>query len=117
MPIHLHTLGAPAAHETLSVVPNHLDHAGTPSWSRMPTQAEKRPRRNEYATHVLMTGKAPQTSSEVKTTATLNLTLGNPKRIALTPGKELQDRVATAIEKEGFQVLKTVIGATREGFE
>jgi len=35
--------------------------------------------------------------------------------IALTPGRELQDEVATAIEKEGFQTLKTVIGASREG--
>ena len=35
--------------------------------------------------------------------------------IALTPGRELQDRVATAIEKEGFQTLKTVIGAERSG--
>jgi len=34
--------------------------------------------------------------------------------IALTPGRELQDEVATAIEKEGFQTLKTVIGASRE---
>lgn len=33
--------------------------------------------------------------------------------IALTPGKALQEQVATAIEKEGFQVLKTVIGAVR----
>jgi mevalonate kinase len=33
--------------------------------------------------------------------------------IALTPGKELQEEVATAIEKEGFQVVKTVIGASR----
>jgi len=33
--------------------------------------------------------------------------------VALTPGRDLQDRVATAIEKEGFQTLKTVIGATR----
>ncbi len=32
--------------------------------------------------------------------------------IALTPGKELQEKVANAIEKEGFQVLKTVIGVT-----
>ena len=31
--------------------------------------------------------------------------------IALTPGKELQENVANAIEKEGFQTLKTVIGA------
>ena len=35
--------------------------------------------------------------------------------IALTPGRELQDDVATAIEKEGFQTLKTVIGASRQG--
>ncbi|HVQ01662.1 MAG TPA: mevalonate kinase [Candidatus Thermoplasmatota archaeon] len=37
--------------------------------------------------------------------------------IALTPGKELQDKVATAIEKEGFQTVQTVIGATREEVE
>jgi len=30
--------------------------------------------------------------------------------IALAPGKELQDRVATAIEQAGFKVLKTTIG-------
>ncbi len=35
--------------------------------------------------------------------------------IALTPGRDLQDDVANAIEKEGFQTLKTVIGALREG--
>jgi len=35
--------------------------------------------------------------------------------IALTPGRDLQERVATAIEKEGFQTVKTVIGATRRG--
>ena len=34
--------------------------------------------------------------------------------LALTPGRELQEEVATAIEKEGFQTLKTVIGASRE---
>ena len=34
--------------------------------------------------------------------------------IALTPGREIQDNVANAIEKEGFQTLKTVIGASRE---
>jgi len=34
--------------------------------------------------------------------------------IALTPGRDLQDDVANAIEKEGFQTLKTVIGASRE---
>lgn len=34
--------------------------------------------------------------------------------IALTPGKELQDNVANAIEKEGFQTVKTVIGAVRQ---
>ena len=33
--------------------------------------------------------------------------------IALTPGKEIQEEVANAIEKEGFQSLKTVIGASR----
>ncbi|HDQ15597.1 MAG TPA: mevalonate kinase [Bacteroidetes bacterium] len=35
--------------------------------------------------------------------------------IALTPGRELQDNVANAIEKEGFQTVKTVIGAVKEG--
>lgn len=35
--------------------------------------------------------------------------------IALTPGRDLQDDVANAIEKEGFQTLKTVIGASRGG--
>ena len=35
--------------------------------------------------------------------------------IALTPGRGLQDDVANAIEKEGFQTLKTVIGAYRDG--
>ncbi len=33
--------------------------------------------------------------------------------IALTPGREVQEEVANAIEKEGFQSLKTVIGAYR----
>ena len=33
--------------------------------------------------------------------------------IALTPGRELQEEVSNAIEKEGFQSLKTVIGAAR----
>jgi len=37
--------------------------------------------------------------------------------LALTPGKELQNKVATAIEKEGFQTVKTVIGASRESVE
>jgi mevalonate kinase len=32
--------------------------------------------------------------------------------IALTPGKDLQEKVANAIEKEGFQVIKTVIGVS-----
>jgi mevalonate kinase len=32
---------------------------------------------------------------------------------ALTPGKELQEKVAAAIEKEGFQVLRTKIGAQK----
>ncbi|MFH1100749.1 MAG: mevalonate kinase [Methanobacteriota archaeon] len=36
--------------------------------------------------------------------------------IAFTPGKDLQDKVSTAIEKEGFKVVKTVIGASREGY-
>jgi mevalonate kinase len=35
--------------------------------------------------------------------------------IALTPGRDLQDEVATAIEKEGFQTVKTVVGARRDG--
>lgn len=35
--------------------------------------------------------------------------------IALTPGRDLQDEVGNAIEKEGFQTVKTVIGATRSG--
>ena len=35
--------------------------------------------------------------------------------IALTPDRNLQDNVANAIEKEGFQTLKTVIGAARGG--
>jgi mevalonate kinase len=35
--------------------------------------------------------------------------------IALTPGRELQEEVSNAIEKEGFQTLKTVIGASRSG--
>ncbi|MCK4248011.1 MAG: hydroxymethylglutaryl-CoA reductase, partial [Methanomicrobia archaeon] len=30
--------------------------------------------------------------------------------VALTPGKELQETVASAMEKEGFQVLRTKIG-------
>ena len=34
--------------------------------------------------------------------------------IALTPGKDLQDKVANAFEKEGFQTVKTVIGASRK---
>ncbi len=37
--------------------------------------------------------------------------------LALTPGKDLQNKVATAIEKEGFQTVKTVIGASRESVE
>ncbi|MEA2055580.1 MAG: mevalonate kinase [Candidatus Thermoplasmatota archaeon] len=35
--------------------------------------------------------------------------------IALTPGKDLQNDVANAIEKEGFQTIKTIVGASREG--
>jgi mevalonate kinase len=34
--------------------------------------------------------------------------------VALTPGKELQEKVATAIEKEGFKVLRTRIGEQRQ---
>ena len=34
--------------------------------------------------------------------------------IALTPGRDLQDEIANAIEKEGFQALKTTIGVERE---
>jgi len=30
---------------------------------------------------------------------------------ALTPGKELQEEVASAIEKEGYQVIRSVYGA------
>jgi len=30
--------------------------------------------------------------------------------VALTPGKELQEKVARAIEKEGFYALRTRIG-------
>jgi mevalonate kinase len=33
--------------------------------------------------------------------------------VALTPGKELQEKVAQAIEKAGFQVLRTRIGAKK----
>lgn len=35
--------------------------------------------------------------------------------IALTPGRNLQEEVATAIEKEGFQTVKTQIGVKRGG--
>jgi mevalonate kinase len=35
--------------------------------------------------------------------------------IALTPGKDIQDNVANAFEKEGFQALKTSIGVSRGG--
>jgi len=35
--------------------------------------------------------------------------------IALTPGRNLQEEVATALEKEGFQTLKTRIGVKRGG--
>lgn len=37
--------------------------------------------------------------------------------IALTPGKTVQDRVANAIEKEGFQTVKTVIGMSHAEVE
>ena len=33
--------------------------------------------------------------------------------LALTPGKELQEKVASAIENEGFEVLRTKIGVTK----
>jgi len=33
--------------------------------------------------------------------------------VALTPGKELQEKVAEAIEKEGFKVLRTKVGVQR----
>ncbi|MGD8505846.1 MAG: mevalonate kinase, partial [Candidatus Bathyarchaeota archaeon] len=33
--------------------------------------------------------------------------------VALTPGKELQEKIATAMEKEGFQVLRTKIGISK----
>ncbi len=35
--------------------------------------------------------------------------------IALTPGRNLQEEVANAIEKEGFQTVKTQIGVRRDG--
>ncbi len=35
--------------------------------------------------------------------------------IALTPGRDLQEEVVTALEKEGFQTLKTRIGVKRGG--
>lgn len=34
--------------------------------------------------------------------------------LALTPGKELQEKVAAAMEAEGFQVLRTKIGVKKE---
>jgi len=37
--------------------------------------------------------------------------------IALTPGKAVQDRVANAIEKEGFQTIKTIIGMSHAEVE
>jgi len=33
--------------------------------------------------------------------------------VALTPGKELQEAVATAMEKEGFKVLRAKIGVQK----
>jgi mevalonate kinase len=33
--------------------------------------------------------------------------------VALTPSKELQEKVASAIEKEGFEVLRTKIGVEK----
>jgi hypothetical protein len=32
---------------------------------------------------------------------------------ALTPGRSLQEKVALAIEKEGFEVLRTKIGVRK----
>jgi len=32
--------------------------------------------------------------------------------IALTPEKDLQERVAGAMEKEGYQVIKTTLGGS-----
>jgi mevalonate kinase len=37
--------------------------------------------------------------------------------IALTPGKDLQEDVANAIEKEGYQTVKTVVGASHGGID
>jgi len=37
--------------------------------------------------------------------------------IALTPGKDLQEDVANAIEKEGYRTVKTVVGASYGGIE
>jgi len=37
--------------------------------------------------------------------------------LALTPSRTLQEQVATAIEKEGFHTIKTVIGASRGGYK
>ncbi|MCW4018053.1 MAG: mevalonate kinase [Candidatus Bathyarchaeota archaeon] len=34
--------------------------------------------------------------------------------VALTPGKELQEKVASAMEKEGFQVLRTKVGVQKQ---
>jgi mevalonate kinase len=34
--------------------------------------------------------------------------------VALTPGKDLQEKVASAIEKAGFQVLRTKVGANNQ---
>ena len=33
-------------------------------------------------------------------------------KFALTPGKELQNQVASALEKEGYQVIRPVYGTT-----
>jgi hypothetical protein len=30
--------------------------------------------------------------------------------VALTPGKDLQEKVASAMEKEGFKVLRMTVG-------
>ena len=32
--------------------------------------------------------------------------------VALTPGKELQDKVASAFDKEGYKVIRATIGGS-----
>ena len=33
--------------------------------------------------------------------------------VALTPGKDLQETVASAIEKEGFAVIRAILGGSQ----